>query len=70
MNKQILIDAVIGKGFSDMHDAIDMTNLGLSEFCGDQNNEKWKWIRSKLEDLSEEYLEKLYFDRPRSEYDL
>jgi hypothetical protein len=70
MNKQILIDAIIGKGFSNTQDAMNMANQGLTEFCGDQNNEDWKWIRSKLEDLPEEYLEKLYFDRPRSEYDL
>jgi hypothetical protein len=70
MDKQILIDAIIGKGFSTMQDAMNMANQGLAKFYGDQNNEEWKWNRSKLNELPEEDLENLYFDRPRSKYDL
>lgn len=60
MDKQVLIDALCGKGFISMQFAIDMTNAGLAKFTGNQWNEDWVWDRSELQKLSVEQLESLY----------
>ena len=60
MNKQILIDAIIGRGLNPYVDAIKYEKLGLARFCGNQWNEDWMWIREKLESLTETELITIY----------
>lgn len=60
MNKKMLIDAIIGRGFESMSFADRMTKKGLAKFTGNQWNEKWDWIREKLEKKDEAFLTELY----------
>ena len=60
MEKQILVDAILGKGFRSMQFAIDMTNAGLAKFTGNQWNEKWDWKKEELLKLPIDQLAVLY----------
>jgi len=61
-NKTLLIDAIIGKGFSTIDYAIKMEKAGLAYFTGNQWNEKWNWNKFKLEDMTEEELKNIYYN--------
>jgi hypothetical protein len=58
--KNMIIDAICGLGFPTMDYADAMTKDGLAEYCGNQWNEDWHWIRPKLALLEEEELDKIY----------
>lgn len=60
MDKELLVDAVVGKGFTSLSDAIEMQERGLAYFSGNQHNEKWDWDRVKLRELDEAQLQQLY----------
>jgi len=71
IDKELLVNAVIGRGFRSMEHASEMTKLGLAEFSGNQWNPDWKWIREELDKLSMEELEKVYQEsyRKRGPYE-
>lgn len=60
LEKSMLIDAIIGKGFKSMIYADNMTKLGLAEFCGNQWNPDWNWKRSELLKLDITQLQNIY----------
>lgn len=60
MNKELLIDAIIGCGFKSIQLAVEMTNKDLARFSGNQWNENWSWKRDKLKELSLNKLRELY----------
>jgi hypothetical protein len=58
--KEIIVNAVIGKGFLGIEDSAKMEKIGLAKFDGDQHNQRWKWDKAALEKLSLEMLCNLY----------
>jgi hypothetical protein len=60
MNKQLLIDGIVGKNFLSYEDAVKYERLGLARFSGNQWNEDWDWLRERLEKLTEEELITIY----------
>lgn len=60
IDKEIMVNAVIGKGFLSMSDAIFMTERGLARFTGNSHNERWDWNREKLTQMDLETLKELY----------
>ena len=60
LKRDILIDAIVGKGFHGLEDAEHFTNLGYAEFTGNQHNYEWEWIRGKLNKLHTMDLERVY----------
>ena len=60
LERDILIDAIIGKGFHGLEDAENFTNLGYAKFTGNQHNYEWTWIRDKLKKLHTMDLERVY----------
>lgn len=60
LSKQDLINMVNGVSPSSMQECIDNTNKGLMTFTGNQHNESWSWVTSKLEGMSESQLYSLY----------
>ena len=59
-HREVLIDAIMGKGFPDIHYAIEMEKAGFAKFSGDQWNEDWEWKREKLETLNAAQLQTIY----------
>lgn len=59
-DKSVLVNAIIGKGFLSMEDAIHWEKLGFAETTGNQHNYDWKWIRARLDDLNESELRIIY----------
>jgi hypothetical protein len=60
MNKQLLIDGIVGKNFLSYEDAVKYERLGLARFSGNQWNEDWDWLKERLEKLTEEELITIY----------
>lgn len=61
LTKQLLINAIIGKGFrGNYQDEQNMTRLGLAYFSGNQHNEIWTWSRSEIEKHPMAALEAIY----------
>jgi len=60
VDKQILIDAIKGRGISDMQMCIEFEKVGLMEFTGNQHNPQWSFLDSKLQDTPLEELERIY----------
>ena len=60
MNKELLVDAIYGSGFASIDQADAMTKVGLAEFCGNQWNEDWQWLKDKLIELDEAELTEIY----------
>ena len=60
MNKQLLVNAVIGVSFKSYLFAGEMTKKRLAVFSGNQWNENWRWERTALEKLSEDKLMEIY----------
>ena len=58
--KQLLLDAIIGKGVNSTKVVTRYKNY--IEFTGNQWNEDWAWRRNKLKKLSEKELKKIYDD--------
>ncbi len=50
-DKELTINAIVGKGFLSVRDALNMQDRGLAIFSGNQHNEKWDWKRRGLEQL-------------------
>lgn len=59
-DRNMLTDAIIGKGFPTIDFALKMTKHGLARFNGNQHNESWVWDRAALEKLDLEILRSLY----------
>lgn len=66
-SREMLIDAIIGRGFRTIRFACKMSKKGLAEFTGDQWNEEWTWKRDALQKLSIVELEKLYYGQEGAE---
>ena len=58
--RTLLIDAICGIKVLDMDTCDKLTRLGYMEFCGNQWNEEWRWVRKNLEHAQMEMLEKIY----------
>ncbi len=58
--KQVLIDAICGRGFPSMEDAESWTKAGMAKETGDQHNYKWEWDREALKDLTNTELWNIY----------
>lgn len=58
--KDLLLDAVVGRGLKSYAVAIEMQKKGLAVFTGNQHNPDWKWDKSKLKELPLYELEDLY----------
>lgn len=59
MNKNLLIDAMIGRGLA-YEFAVEMVKRGLARWTGNQHNESWAWNRHELEKLDVQELQSLY----------
>jgi len=60
VTKDMLINAISGKGFSSTKLADEMEKNGLAKWTGNQSNESWAWNKAELEKLELADLEKLY----------
>lgn len=60
--RKIFILAIIGAGFRDSEQAINMERHGCAEFIGNQHNPDWRWKKEVLKKLSYEDLETLYLN--------
>lgn len=60
--KQMIVHALIGKGFSSCEIANHYTNIGFAKFTGDQWNEDWEWIIDELNKLTYDQLYNLYIN--------
>ena len=60
LSKQDLINLVKGVSPKTMQECINNEKSGLMRFSGNQHNEKWDWVNSKLESMSEHQLLTLY----------
>jgi len=60
MDKNILIDAIIGKGFKSCTEAKYLTETGLAKRAKDTWEENWVFKRSVLENESYESLREIY----------
>lgn len=62
INKDIIIDAIAGKGFAHLlgYTPNDMVSVGLANFTGNQWNENWEWNKTELKQLTIEELNNLY----------
>lgn len=58
--REMLIDAICGRGFPSETYADKMAHIGLAVWTGNQWNEDWAWKRSGLQALTDENLLKLY----------
>jgi len=58
--KQLLIDAIVGADFPTIEIAVQAQKAGLARYTGTQHSESWAWIRSKLDEQTEEFLQTLY----------
>ena len=58
--RELMVDAIVGKGFYTQKEAGDFTKLGFARFTGNQNNESWEWHRSALRALDLEDLKTIY----------
>ena len=62
MERDILIDAIIGKGLLNSYYAEKKEKEGLVDFTGNQWNEDWSWNRRALNKLATKKLETLYYE--------
>lgn len=62
ISKELLVDAICGKGFKSQEFATSMTEVGLATYIGNQWNEKWEWNKKELKELPFSALEDLYFE--------
>ena len=62
ISKQMLIHALIGKGFDSCEKAMHYTDLGFAEFTGNSWNEDWEWKIDELKLLTDEQLYNLYIN--------
>lgn len=58
--RQVLIDAIVGRGIKSFEDAERMEHAGLARFDGNQWNEHWSFDLAALENLPLEGLRRLY----------
>jgi len=56
--RKLLLDAI--KTPSNMMLCIKLEKLGYIRFTGNQHNPAWSWVRSKLEELDTNDLERVY----------
>lgn len=61
LRRELIVDAIVGKGFKSAKEAGDFVKLGYARFTGNQNNESWEWIRSALRALDIDTLHAIYF---------
>lgn len=61
-DKNLIIDAIIGKGFYHIngYHPNDFADVGLAVFTGNQWNEDWEWNKEELKQLSTEELNSIY----------
>ena len=43
MQRRMLIDAIVGKGFSSCAEGNHFQETGFARFCGNQHNPDWAW---------------------------
>jgi hypothetical protein len=60
MQRRMLIDAIVGKGFSSCAEGNHFQETGFARFCGNQHNPDWAWDIDVLDKLSVEALSELY----------
>lgn len=60
--RQLLIDAIVGRGFPSMAVASRFEDDGLAKFSGNQWSEAWSWDRARLSSLSADQLESIYIE--------
>ena len=61
IDKQMLVDALCGRGFRTMEEAAQWTKDGFAtQTSGGMAGEKWEWNRKKLELLDETTLLRMY----------
>ena len=63
--KQMLVDAICGRGFLSYGDADHYVEQGMAKFTGNQWNENWDWIAAKLHALSNIELKEIYHREPQ-----
>jgi hypothetical protein len=61
MDKELLVNAICGKGFFGHRDAIHFENQKVARFCGNQHNEDWCWLSDQLNLLSMWKLTEIYY---------
>jgi hypothetical protein len=59
--KTLLIDAIIGVGFTNNGFAVQMVELSLAKFTGNQHNPEWEWCKKSLIEFNVETLKELYY---------
>ena len=60
IDKGIMINAIVGRGFKSMDEADYYTRGGLAHYTGDQHNPEWSWDRVKLSELPMDVLQEIY----------
>ena len=58
--KKLLIDAICCREPADVAVCCKLEDLGYLKFIGNQHNERWAWLRARLEEHTVRALEKLY----------
>lgn len=58
--RTFLVNAICSFSEPDMDTCDKLTRLGYMEFCGNQWNEDWRWVRKNLEHAQMEMLRKIY----------
>jgi len=62
VEKEVLIDAIKGRGFNSIEKAVKYTHFELAKFCGNSWNEDWEWRMDKLNELNDRELKAIYLD--------
>lgn len=57
---ELLIDGIVGVGFKSVEYAQQAERAGYARFTGDQHNERWEWVRERLELTSEQEALAIY----------
>lgn len=60
MDKDDIINSIVGLKFKTLNFAINMEKAGLAKFTGNQWNENWDWKREALNELSRDELYGMY----------
>ena len=60
LSQEDLINMVNGVSPSSIQECLDLQKEGLMVFTGNQHNESWGWVQSKLKAMSMEKLFEIY----------
>lgn len=60
MDREDLINAIIGIGFPSMQFADDMVKAKVAIYTGNQHNWEWAWDHAALNGKSDAWLQEMY----------